>query len=31
MYGFILAFAGYWSISWVVVGVDGYILADGEW
>ena len=31
IYEYILAFAGWRSIFWKVVGSDGYILAGGEW
>ena len=31
IYEYILAFAGWWSIFWVVVGGGGYILAGGGW
>ena len=29
--GYTLAFAEWWSIFWVVLGGDGYILAGGGW
>ena len=29
IYGYTLAFAGWWSILWVVVGSGGYILSGG--
>ena len=31
IYEYILAFAGWWSIFWEVVGSGGYILAGGGW
>ena len=31
IYQYILAFAGWWSIFWEVVGSGGYILAGGGW
>ena len=31
IYEYILAFAGWWSIFWEMVGSGGYILADGGW
>ena len=31
MYQCILAFAGWWSIFWEMVGSGGYILAGGGW
>ena len=31
IYEYILAFEGWWSIFWEVVGSGGYILADGGW
>ena len=31
IYEYILAFAGWWSFVWEVVGGGGYILADGGW
>ena len=31
VYEYILAFAGWWSIFWEVVGSSGYILASGGW
>ena len=30
-YEYILAFAGWWSVFWEVVGSGGYILAGGGW
>ena len=30
IYEYILAFAGWWSIFWMFVGGDGYILAGGR-
>ena len=31
IYEYILAFAGWWSIFWEMVGSGGYILAGGGW
>ena len=31
IYQYILAFAGWWSIFWEMVGSCGYILAGGGW
>ena len=31
IYQYILAFAGWWSIFWEMVGSRGYILAGGGW
>ena len=31
IYGYILAFAGWWSIFWVMVGCHGCILVGGGW
>ena len=31
IYEYILAFAGWWSIFWEVVGSGGYIAAGGGW
>ena len=31
IYQYILAFAGWWSIIWEMVGSRGYILAGGGW
>ena len=31
IYEYILGFARWWSIFWVVVGGGGYVLASGGW
>ena len=31
IYEYILAFVGWWSIFWEVIGSGGYILAGGGW
>ena len=31
LYEYILAFAGWWSTFWEMVGSGGYVLGDGGW